>query len=114
MKIGEIAALLDARILCGEDLLDTEVHDAFCCDMMSDVLAYATNQSVLITGLLNPQVVRTAKMLDMHCIVFICGKRPTPEIVSLSNANDIVTMVTDHHMFSAAGRLYETGQLNGA
>jgi hypothetical protein len=50
----------------------------------------------------------------MHCIVFICGKRPTPEIVSLSNANDIVTMVTDHHMFSAAGRLYETGQLNGA
>jgi predicted transcriptional regulator len=114
MKIGEIAALLDARILCGEDLLDTEVHDAFCCDMMSDVLAYATNQSVLITGLLNPQVVRTAMMLDMHCIVFICGKRPTPEIVSLSNANDIVTMVTDHHMFSAAGRLYETGQLNGA
>ena len=114
MKIVEIAALLDARILCGEDLLDTEVHDAFCCDMMSDVLAYATNQSVLITGLLNPQVVRTAMMLDMHCIVFICGKRPTPEIVSLSNANDIVTMVTDHHMFSAAGRLYETGQLNGA
>ena len=114
MKIREIAALLDAKILCGEDMLDTEVHDAFCCDMMSDVLAYATNQSVLITGLLNPQVVRTAMMLDMHCIVFICGKRPTPEIVSLSNANDIVTMVTDHHMFSAAGRLYETGQLNGA
>ncbi|MBR4700656.1 MAG: hypothetical protein IKP19_02975 [Oscillospiraceae bacterium] len=114
MKIREIAALLDAKILCGENMLDTEVHDAFCCDMMSDVLAYATNQSVLITGLLNPQVVRTAMMLDMHCIVFVCGKRPTPEIVSLSNANDIVTMVTEHHMFSAAGRLYETGLLNGA
>jgi predicted transcriptional regulator len=113
MKIREIASLLDARILCGEELLDTEVHDAFCCDMMSDVLAFATNQSVLITGLLNPQVVRTAMMLDMHCIVFVCGKRPTPEIVSLSNANDIVTMVTEHHMFSAAGRLYQTGQLNG-
>ena len=113
MKIREIASLLDARILCGEELLDTEVHDAFCCDMMSDVLAFATNQSVLITGLLNPQVVRTAMMLDMHCIVFVCGKRPTPEIVSLSNANDIVTMVTAHHMFSAAGRLYQTGQLNG-
>ena len=113
MKIREIASLLDARILCGEELLDTEVHDAFCCDMMSDVLAFATNQSVLITGLLNTQVVRTAMMLDMHCIVFVCGKRPTPEIVSLSNANDIVTMVTEHHMFSAAGRLYQTGQLNG-
>ena len=114
MKIREIATLLDAKILCGEEMLDTEVHDAFCCDMMSDVLAYATNQSILITGLLNPQVVRTAMMLDMHCIVFVCGKRPTPEIVSLSNANDIVTMVTEHHMFSAAGRLYETGLPNGA
>ncbi len=113
MKIQEIAALLDAQILCCEDQLDTEVYDAFCCDMMSDVLAFATNQSVLITGLLNPQVVRTAMMLDMHCIVFVCGKQPTPEIVSLANANDIVTLVTEHHMFSAAGRLYQTGLLNG-
>ena len=113
MKIREIASLLDARVLCCEDMLDTEVCDAFCCDMMSDVLAFATNQSVLITGLLNPQVVRTAMMLDMHCIVFVCGKRPTPEIISLANANDIVTLITEHHMFSAAGRLYQTGQLRG-
>ena len=113
MKIREIADLLDARVLCGEDMLDTEVSHAFCCDMMSDVLAFATNQSVLITGLLNPQVVRTAMMLDMHCIVFVCGKRPTPEIVSLANANDIAALVTEHPMFSAAGRLYQTGLLNG-
>lgn len=113
MKIREIAQLLDAQVLCCEEELDAEVSDAFCCDMMSDVLAFATNQSVLITGLLNPQVVRTAMMLDMHCIVFVCGKQPTPEIVSLANANDIVTMVTEHHMFSAAGRLYETGLLYG-
>lgn len=113
MKIREIAQLLDAQVLSCEEELDTEVSDAFCCDMMSDVLAFATNQSVLITGLLNPQVVRTAMMLDMHCIVFVCGKQPTPEIVSLAGANDIVTMVTEHHMFSAAGRLYETGLLHG-
>ena len=113
MKLRQIAELLRAQILSSEEMLDTEVQNAFCCDMMSDVLAYATNQSVLITGLLNPQVVRTAMMLDMHCIVFVCGKQPTPEIVSLANANDIVTMVTEHHMFSAAGRLYETGLLHG-
>ena len=80
--------------------------------MMSDVLAFATNQSVLITGLLNPQVVRTAMMLDMHCIVFINGKEPTPEIVSLADANDIVIMVSDESMFRAAGRLFDTGLLN--
>ena len=112
MKLREIAELLRARVLSAEDVLDTEVHNAFCCDMMSDVLAFATNQSVLITGLLNPQVVRTAMMLDMHCIVFINSKEPTPEIVSLADANDIVVMVTDESMFRAAGLLFDTGLLN--
>ena len=112
MKLRQIAELLDAMILSAEDMLDTEVQNAFCCDMMSDVLAFATNQSVLITGLLNPQVVRTAMMLDMHCIVFINGKEPTPEIVSLADANDIVIMVSDESMFRAAGRLFDTGLLN--
>ena len=112
MKIREIAEVLGAKVLCGEEMLDTEVHDAFCCDMMSDVLAYATNQSILLTGLLNPQVVRTAMMLDMHCIVFINGKEPIPEIVSLADANDIVVMVTQASMFRAAGILFDTGLLN--
>ena len=112
MKLREIAALLQADILSSDHMLDTEVQNAFCCDMMSDVLAFATNQSVLITGLLNPQVVRTAMMLDMHCIVFINGKEPTPEIVSLADANDIVIMVTAESMFRAAGRLFDTGLLN--
>ena len=112
MKIREIAALLQAELLSSEEMLDTEVQNAFCCDMMSDVLAFATNQSVLITGLLNPQVVRTAMMLDMHCIVFIQGKEPTPEIVSLAEANDIVVMVTQESMFCSAGRLYDTGLLD--
>lgn len=113
MKIREIASLLCARILCEDDLLDAETSDVFCCDMMSDVLAFATNQSVLLTGLLNPQVVRTAMMLDMRCIVFVCGKQPTPEIVSLAKENGIAILVTEHYMFKAAGLLYSTGRLNG-
>ena len=112
MKLRMIAELLHARVLSAEEMLDTEVQDAFCCDMMSDVLAYATNQSLLITALVNPQVVRTAMMLDMHCIVFINGKEPIPEIVSLADANDIVVMVTQASMFRAAGILFDTGLLN--
>ena len=112
MKLRQIAELLHAMILSAEDMLDTEVQNAFCCDMMSDVLAFATNQSVLITGLLNPQVVRTAMMLDMHCIVFINGKEPTPEVVALADKNDIVVLVTKESMFRTAGKLYDTGLLN--
>ena len=113
MKISEIKRLLDADALCCETNLETDVESAFCCDMMSDVLAFATNHSVLITGLLNPQVVRTAMMLDMGCIVFVCGKYPTPEIVSLARENGIIILVTGHYMFAAAGLLYQTGNLTG-
>ncbi len=62
MKISDIENLLDAEVLCGEDLLSTEVFSACCSDMMSDVLAYVKDQGVLLTGLVNPQVVRTAEM----------------------------------------------------
>ncbi|MBR6271865.1 MAG: hypothetical protein IKR26_06960 [Lachnospiraceae bacterium] len=114
MKISEIKNLLDAETLCCDEELGLEVESAFCCDMMSDVLAFASSHSVLITGLLNPQVVRTAMMLDMKCIVFVCGKSPTPEIVSLARENGIVVLVTGHYMFAASGLLYNSGKLSGA
>ena len=113
MNIREIAALLEADALCGKDLLDTAVQDIFCSDMMSDVLAFATNQSVLVTGLVNSQVIRTAMMLDMRCIVFVCGKNPSDECISLAKANDMILLTTKHHMYITAGLLYSTGLLHG-
>ena len=62
MKIKEIVSILDADILCGEEHLENEVHSACGADMMSDVLAFVKEQAVLLTGLINPQVVRTAEI----------------------------------------------------
>ena len=77
MKIREIAELLQAQVLSGGDS-SAEVSSACGSDMMSDVLAYVKDQAVLLTGLVNPQVVRTAQMMDMVCIVFVRNKQPTP------------------------------------
>jgi len=74
MKISEIQTLLKADVVCGEEMLDKEVYSACGSDMMSDVLAYVKDQAVLLTGLVNPQVVRTAEMMDMVCIVFVRSK----------------------------------------
>ena len=81
MKISEIRALLNAEIVCGEEMLEKEVYSACGSDMMSDVLAYVKDQAVLLTGLVNPQVVRTAEMMDMVCVVFVRSKSPTEEMV---------------------------------
>ena len=76
MTIERIKTLLDADVLYGNNYLDSEVHYDFSSDMMSDVLAYADEHYALITGLCNPQVVRTAEMLDIVCIIFVRNKIP--------------------------------------
>ena len=109
MKIREIKDLLDATLLAGEDSLEHEVASACCSDMMSDVLAYVKDQGVLITGLINPQVIRTANMMDMVCIVFARGKAPTEEMIELARECGIVVMCTKKRAFEASGILYLAG-----
>ncbi len=110
MTIREIAGLLNAAV-CSTDasLLNKEVEAAFGSDMMSDVLAYADEGSLLISGLLNPQVIRTAHMLDMPCIVFVRGKVPTKEILTLAEENHIVVLSTPLRMYATCGILYTAG-----
>ena len=113
MKILKIKELLGAEVLSGEDLIDGDVHSACGCDMMSDVLAFVKDQAVLLTGLCNPQVVRTATMMDMRCIVFVRGKTPTDDILALARDAGIAVLATDMRMYTACGILYENGLHGG-
>ena len=113
MKISNIKELLDAELLCGEEYLDTEVYSACCSDMMSDVLAYVKDQGVLLTGLVNSQVIRTASMMDMVCVVFVRNKVPTEEMIELAKDCGIVVMRSSHRAYEACGVLY-TGGLTGS
>ena len=109
MKISMIKDLLGADVICGEDLLSRHVYSACGSDMMSDVLAYVKDQAVLLTGLVNPQVIRTAEMMDMVCIVFVRSKEPTEQMIQLAKDSGIVLMATDKRMYEACGILYANG-----
>ena len=113
MKISKVAELLEAEICYGEELLENEVHSACGSDMMSDVLAFVKDQAVLLTGLVNMQVVRTAEMMDMRCIVFVRGKKPSPEIVALARDSGIAVLATEERMYQACGKLYTNGLVGG-
>ena len=114
MTIGDIKNYLDAKVLTGDELLDKEVHTACGCDMMSDVLAFVKDQAVLLTGLCNPQVVRTAEMMDIVCIRLVRGKIPSDDIISLAKDRNIAVLATGMKMFPACGILYENGLAGGA
>jgi predicted transcriptional regulator len=109
MKICTIRELLDAQVLVGEENLGRHVYSACGSDMMSDVLAYVKDQAVLMTGLVNAQVVRTAEMMDMVCIVFVRSKQPTEEMLRLAEESGIVVMSTKKRMYEACGILYSNG-----
>ena len=114
MNVNDIKEILGAEVICGADLLDTPVNAACGSDMMSDVLAFVKEQAVLLTGLVNPQVVRTAEMMDMHCIVFVRGKRPNLEMIEMAEDRDMVILCSELSMFTACGKLYEGGLRGGA
>lgn len=109
MKIAQIRDLLNAEILTQKGSAEKEVYSACCSDMMSDVLAYVKDQGVLLTGLVNPQVIRTASMMDMVCIVFVRSKTPTDEMIALAEENDIIVMKTDMRAYEACGYIYSAG-----
>ncbi len=109
MKICEIQTLLNATMLCGEENSESEVYSACCSDMMSDVLAYVKDQGVLLTGLINPQVIRTASMMDMVCVVFVRSKSPTDEMIDLAEKCGIVLMKSDMRAYDACGHLFAAG-----
>ncbi len=109
MKISTLKDLISAEVLCGADKLENDIKSAFGSDMMSDVLAYVRDQAVLLTGLVNAQVIRTAEMMDMMCIVFVRSKRPTEDMVELAKESGIVLLATDKRMFETCGILYANG-----
>ena len=112
MTIKEIKELLDAEVLCCNDNLNNSVYSACGCDLMSDVLAYVKDQAVLLTGLVNPQVVRTAVMMDMVCIVFVRSKSPSEDMLKLAEDNGIVILETEKRLYEACGILYSNGLID--
>lgn len=109
MTLGEMKDILDAEILIGDECMDIEVRDAFAADLLSDVLAFAKEGTLLITGITNTQVVRTAEMLELIGVVFVRGKKPDEDAVNLARIQKVPLLSTRYIMFETCGRLFRNG-----
>ena len=109
MTINEVKEILEAKVLVGGDRMDEPVDTACGSDLMSDVLAFVKDKTVLITGLINPHVVRTSEMLDITCIVFSRGKMPSDVILEEAEECGITVMCTEMTTYTACGELYVHG-----
>jgi len=109
LKLREVIDILEAEVIVGEENLDLEVKTAFGADLMSDVLAFAKAGSLLLTGLTNTQVIRTANVLDIAAIILVRGKKPSSETIALARELKIPILTTKYILFETAGRLYMKG-----
>ena len=109
MKLSDVKEILNAEVIVGEEHLDLEVKTAFGADLMSDVLAFAKAGSLLLTGLTNSQVIRTANILDIAAIILVRGKKPSTETINLAKELKIPLLTTKYILFETAGRLYAKG-----
>lgn len=109
VNLQQVKDILDADVIVGNDQLEMEVKTAFGADLMSDVLAFAKPGSLLLTGLTNPQVIRTSDVLDIAAIILVRGKRPLPETIQLAEELRIPLLSTKYILFESVGRLYAQG-----
>ena len=112
MFLSDICKILDAKVLTGEtpeQLNGIDIHMACGCDLMSDVLAFVKDQALLLSGLINSQVIRTAEMMDIIAVCFVRGKMPADDVIELAKDRGITLLATEHPLFPACGILYEKG-----
>ena len=113
ITLEQLKNILDAEILCGEDCLNMEIETVFSSDLMSDVLAFIKPASLLLTGLTNSQVVRTAEMSEISSICFVSGKHPQEDTIYLAKEKKIPILVTDLSMYESCGLLFKKGLSGG-
>ena len=109
MTLEKIIEILKAEVLVGSDALQMEIKMGCGCDLMSDVLAFVKPDSLLLTGITNPQSVRTAEMSDIKAICFVRDKKPDRETVELAKNKNIPLLLTPLPLFEACGKLYSEG-----
>lgn len=109
MKLLQVRDILQAEVLAGKDNFDREIEYAFGADLMSDVLAFVNEKTLLLTGLTNPQVIRTAEMMDIAAIIYVRGKRPDDASLELAEENGLTIMCTPYTLYTTSGLLYSSG-----
>lgn len=109
MNLKDIIVIAEGELLTPKLNTDVNIHGGCCADLMSDVLAYSRPRAVLLTGLTNPQVVRTAQMADFRAIVFIRGKKPQQETIDIAIQENIPLISSPMGMFELCGKLHDSG-----
>ncbi len=109
MKLVDVKQILNAEVLCGEQLLDREVDSCFACDLISEMLLHLSPRTLVVTSLVSPHILHTAHVMDASGIVIVGSKRPDEAVIMNGNVNNVPLLATSHFIFECCGLLFARG-----
>lgn len=109
MKLADIIRLTEAKLIVGNEVDELDLKRAFSSDLMSDVLTLETDNILLITGLTNPQLIRTAEMADIEVVLLARNKKASPEMIELAREVGLILLETSYSIYRASGVLFTNG-----
>lgn len=109
MTLQEVLQAVEGKLLTENENLDFPITHVASSDLMSDVLAFAKPRALLLTGLVNLHVVHAAEMADLAAIIFVRGKKPTPDVIALAEEKGIPLISSAGSMFELSGKLFNAG-----
>lgn len=109
MKLSEIQMILSAELLTNAGKMDKEIERAFSADMISDILLISKEHTLLLTGMVNVQVIKSAEICDLAAVVFVRGKRPEPEVIELAEEKGIPVLLSSLTLYESSGLLFSAG-----
>lgn len=107
MKLEDVLEILEGKMAWKVDYVGREVSSCYACDLISDILTFEGSDAILLTGLTNAQVIRTAEIMDFVAICFVRGKKPQPETIKQAEAKGLPLFVTKLTMYESCGKLYQ-------
>jgi redox-sensing transcriptional repressor len=107
MKMQELANKIGALVLTTGDSGQHTVTKIYAGDRVSDLLNEASDQTLLVTNLVNLQMVRMAELMEVPGICFVDGVDPGREVIDLANHNNTLLMVSPLGVFETCGLIYQ-------
>lgn len=109
MYLHEIVSLLGAKVLTEDANDNLELNSAFSSDVMSDVIAYSHDKSILITAIIDATAIRTADLMGITCVIFIGTNNPDDELIDLANSHGLTIVKSPLSMYVTCGLLFSNG-----
>jgi hypothetical protein len=106
MEVTEIVKKLNLKVLTAQEKLNGEVKDGHTSDLLSDVIAHATEKNIWITLQTHQNIIAVAKLKDLAGIIIVNDRKPDRETLQKAEEEKVLLLASKETAFTISGKLF--------